>query len=165
MKLSTYKIMIICLMIVFPIVSGLIELANTAYNPAILVFGKWFVFWGIGVRLLIAGIRQIAKPNLTSEEILGIKGSEAWVLVRELGFANLGLGLIGVLSLWLTGWGYAAGLAGGLFLTLAGIGHLKKQQRNSDENLAMVTDLLVGIIGLLYFLSFVVIYIALFKLS
>jgi hypothetical protein len=80
------------LMFIFPIVSVLIEsIANKNHAGLIALIGKWFVFWAIGVRLFTAGLRQIIKPGLTSEGIFGIKGKDAWILVRELGFVRLPL--------------------------------------------------------------------------
>ena len=67
--------------------------------PLMLLVGKWFVFWGVGVRLTIAG-RQNIQPRFTSEEILGIKGDDPLPFVRELGMANLATGVVGLLSLW-----------------------------------------------------------------
>jgi hypothetical protein len=67
------------------------------------VVGKWWVFWAVGVRLLSAGIRQILQPRFTSETILGIKGAEVLMVVRELGFANAAIGTVGVASLFFSG--------------------------------------------------------------
>lgn len=156
-----YKVMALCLMVAFPVLSGIIELLVQPNSQFIEVFGRWFVFWGIGIRLFIAGVRQIAKPNLTSEGLLGIRGKEAWILVRELGLTNLGIGSIGILSLWIPGWSYAAALAGGIFLTLAGFEHIKKKRRNSDETTAMITDWVAGGVALIYLLQLVVVLLAL----
>ena len=114
------------------------------------VVGTWFVFWAVGVRLLTAGVRQVVKPGLTSEGILGIPGREAWLLVRELGFANIAIGTIGILSLWNAGWRPAAALAGGLFLVAAGVLHAVKSHRDTEENVAMVSDLVIGLLMLVY---------------
>ena len=110
------------------------------------LIGKWFVFWSVGWRLLLAGVRQIAQPEYTAREILGLKSAESWTVVRELGFGNLALGIVGVLSLWLPSWQLAAALGGGLFYLLAGINHALQKHRNRLENLAMVSDLFVGMI-------------------
>jgi hypothetical protein len=96
--------------------------------------------------LLLAGIRQIAQPEYTARAILGMKSAESWTVIRELGFGNLALGSVGVLSLWLPSWQLAAALAGGLFYTLAGINHALQKYRNRLENVAMVSDLFVGLI-------------------
>ena len=141
------------LMFIFPAVSVVVELVVNK-NPGTLmsVVGQWFVFWAVGVRLFTAGLRQIIKPGLTSEGILGIKGKQAWQLVRELGFANVSMGLIAIVSLWLPAWRPAAALAGGLFLLLAGAEHIPKKQRNFEENLAMYSDLIIGLLMIAYLL-------------
>ena len=100
------------------------------------------------MRLFTAGVRQIAKPGLTAEGILGIKDKASWQLVRELGFANTAIGVVGIISLWVSEWRLAGALAGGLFLLLAGLEHINKKHRDSDENLAMISDLWIGVIGL-----------------
>lgn len=89
------------LMFVCPALSVAVEVSvNNDHGALIDVVGKWFVFWAVGVRLFTAGMRQIARPGLTSEGILGIEGHAAWQLVRELGFANVAIGSIAVVSLW-----------------------------------------------------------------
>ena len=104
------------------------------------------MFWSVGWRLLLAGVRQIAQPEYTAREILGLQSAESWTVVRELGFGNLALGIVGVLSLWLPSWQLAAALAGGLFYAFAGINHVLQKHRNRLENVAMVSDLFVGLI-------------------
>jgi hypothetical protein len=146
-----YVFAVVFLMFIFPIISIGIELiVNKNAVPLIDLIGKWFVFWAIGVRLFTAGLRQIIKPALTSEGILGIKTKEAWQLVRELGFANVAIGLMGIISLWITGWQTASALVGGLFLFLAGIEHLPKKSRGFEENLAMYSDLFIGVLMVTY---------------
>jgi hypothetical protein len=140
-------------MFVCPAASVVIDLANGTDESTVAVVGMWFVFWAVGVRLLTAGARQVIKPALTSEGILGIPGRSAWQLVRELGFANLSLGLIGVSSLWRDDWRAPAALAGGLFLLLAGLEHVPKKTRSTEENVAMVSDLVIGLMMLGYVVS------------
>ena len=112
---------VVLFMVVLPSASVGIALADGGHGSTMEVVGTWFVFWAVGVRLFTAGVRQVVKPGLTSEGILGIPGREAWLLVRELGFANIATGTIGILSLWNAGWRSAAALAGGLFLVAAGV--------------------------------------------
>ena len=129
--------------IVLPIASGLIELAAVGGDP-VLVFGKWWVFWGVGTRLLVAGIVQASGRGPTSE----ILGSAAPTLhetqlVRELGVANIAMGIAGCLAV-VPGWALPAGVAGGGFLLVAGLMHLPKNGKNASEQLATWTDLIVG---------------------
>ena len=141
-----YYVIVATLMLAFPVLSIAIEAAHLSTDVDAVLIGKWFVFWSVGWRLLLAGVRQIAQPEYTARQILGLQSTESWTLVRELGFGNLALGIVGVLSLWLAPWQLAAALAGGLFYMLAGINHVVQKHRNRLENVAMVSDLFVGAI-------------------
>ncbi|MET0735927.1 MAG: hypothetical protein ABWY55_09865 [Microbacterium sp.] len=137
--------------VVAPLVSGLIAGIATGWEDGPLhVFGLWWVFWGIGVRLLIAGISQISRPSFTSKEILHIDAPEAAQIVQELGFMNLSIGLAAVISLLVPSWAPAIGLAGGGFLLLAGIRHIGKKGKNAKEWTAAATDLIVGVVGVAF---------------
>jgi hypothetical protein len=139
-----YFILVIGQTIVLPIVSGIIELAVVGGDP-VLVFGKWWVFWGVGTRLLVAGLVQVSGRGSTAA-ILGsaTPSVQEKQLTRELGFANLCLGLAGLLAL-VPGWALPAGFAGGIYLLIAGIMHLPKRGKNAQESLATWTDLIVGL--------------------
>lgn len=141
-------------MFLFPVLSVVTEVfVNKNHANLILLVGKWFVFWAIGVRLFTAGIRQIVKPGLTAEGILGIKDKASWTVVRELGFANFCMGLAGIISLWLTDWRPAVAFIAGLFLLLDGLMHTKNE-RNFEENIAMYSDLFLGAVMAVYLVSF-----------
>jgi hypothetical protein len=138
-----YFILVILQTIVLPIVSGIVELVAVGGDP-VLVFGTWWVFWGVGTRLLVAGVAQVSGKGPTTA-ILGATAPsvQELQLTRELGTANMGMGLAGLLAL-VPGWALPAGLAGGVFLLIAGIMHLPKKAKNAKETLATWTDLLVG---------------------
>jgi hypothetical protein len=138
-----YFILVIAQTVVLPIASGIIELAVMGGDP-VLVFGTWWAFWGVGTRLLVAGVAQVSGKGPTSA-ILGATTSsvEMQQLTRELGTANIGMGIAGLLAL-VPGWAVPAGLAGGIFLLIAGAMHLPKKGKNAQETLATWTDLIVG---------------------
>jgi hypothetical protein len=140
-----YFILVLAQTIVLPIVCGVIELLVTGGDP-VLVFGKWWVFWGVGTRLLVAGVAQVSGKGPTAA-ILGSSTSSAQEkqLTRELGTANIGMGLAGLLAL-VPGWALPAGVAGGAFLLAAGVLHLPKRGKNPQETLATWTDLVVGVV-------------------
>ena len=59
-----------------------------------------FVFFA-SVRLFLAGIMQINTPNFTAESIFGLAGERlngAIPVVRELGFSNFAVGVLGVVA-------------------------------------------------------------------
>jgi hypothetical protein len=112
--------------------------------------GESFVFWAVGVRLLIAGLRQVANPQFTAERIFNIKSAEPLPVVRELGFANTSTGI----------WESAPSLiaAGSCWRRLSAVcftdwpewGHAFKEGRNLFENVAMYSDRFVFIMLLVY---------------
>jgi hypothetical protein len=140
-----YFILVIAQTVALPVISGIVELAVAGGDP-VLVFGKWWVFWGVGTRLLVAGIAQVSGKGPTTE-ILGAAAPtvQEKQLVRELGMANVGMGLAGLLAL-VPGWALPAGLAGGIFLLIAGAMHVPKRGKNAQEALATWTDLVVGLV-------------------
>ena len=105
--------------------------------------GKWFAFWGVGMRLGIAGLRQAFNPAFTAQDIFEIEDPRVHPIVRELGFANLSLGLLGLLAL-APGWPLPAAIAGGLFFALAGWKHVNAKERNLTRTVAMVSDLFIA---------------------
>ena len=138
-------------MFVLPIGSIIAEATLSLNSNIIFLIGKWFVFWAIGIRIFTAGIRQITQPKFTAKDILGLKETESWILVRELGFANTALGVLGILSIFFQEWILPSALAGSIFLGLAGINHLLTKNKNIYEKAAMISNLLISIVLIIYF--------------
>lgn len=152
-----YYLTVVLLMFVLPIGSVLVELfAFKSSQLLISLIGKWFVFWAFGARLLLAGLRQATQPRFTAETILGIKGEESFHVVQELGFANISMGTMGIVSILSGAWILPSAIAGCLFLGLAGIRHLVKRKRNALENTAMVSNLFVSAVLLAYLAAHIV---------
>lgn len=104
------------------------------------------MFWAVGIRLLLAGVRQVLQPSFTAATIFRITDPAAEKLVTEIGFGNLSMGLIATLSLLIPGWLVPAGIAGGFYLGLAGLKHLMNAHRTREENIAMISDLFVALV-------------------
>ncbi len=87
-----YYAVIILLMVVLPAGSAVAEFLLTQGGVGwVPLIGKWYVFWAVGVRLLLAGLRQVVSPGFTAD-LLKVKDPAALTLVRELGFGNLAIG-------------------------------------------------------------------------
>jgi hypothetical protein len=146
-----YFASIILLLFILPLISIGAEATLSHQALAIMsLIGKWFVFWGAGVRLSVAGIRQVTQPCFTAEKIFGIHDPSSFPLVRELGFANLSMGLLGICSLLRVGWVLPAAIVGGLYYGLAGIGHVFQKNRNAKENIALVSDGFIFLVLLVF---------------
>ena len=115
--------------------------------------GYWFVFGRqvvcvLGCRHPTPSVRsaQIVQPRYTAETILGIKNEESHVVVRELGFANAAIAVVGIGSIIIPAWVTAGALAGGIFYGLAGVNHALRPHRNRLEVMAMISDLFVAVV-------------------
>jgi hypothetical protein len=136
-----YLGVIVLLMLVLPLLSVAAEAPMLPDAGALMgLIGKWFTFWGVGVRLFLAGLMQVFRPQFTAEDIFGIGDTGAQAIVREIGFGNLAIGTLGVLSLFFPDFLLPAAIAGGLYYGLAGIGHLARKDRNVKEQVALVSD-------------------------
>jgi hypothetical protein len=152
-KPPVYLISVLLFMLILPVASILIQWQVSKAEIGWPLIGKWFVFWSVGIRLFIAGLRQATKPAFTAKEIFHMTGDESYVVIRELGFANLCFGTLGILSLFKPEWRPAAAIAGGLYFGLAGVQHLFKKPDSRNELIAMVSDIYIFLILALY-LSF-----------
>jgi hypothetical protein len=118
--------------------------ADWGSAPLMALVGKWFVFWGVGVRLGLAGVRQIVQPGFTARDIFKLDGDAAAPLVRELGVANFGAGLVGLLSLASPSFVLPVAISAGLFYGFAGVQHWVERPKTRNEAIAMVSDLFLA---------------------
>ena len=156
-----YIIGVSAITFLLPLVSAFIEFYLYA-SPGIILLhgpvlavalgGKWFIFYAVGVRLLLGGIRQIRNPAFTSREIFHIDSSDVLPIVRELGFANLCGGLVGVISLFIPSWRIVSAFGSGLYYGIAGIYHFIKKPAGINEQFAMVTDIIIFLLLAVYIL-------------
>jgi hypothetical protein len=146
-----YVLIVIALMLALPLISIVAQVFLTDHGALhaasyLVVVAKWYVFWAVGMRLGLAGLRQIIQPRYTVETILGLKGAEALFFVRELGFANVAIGSVGIVSLFAPSWAAPAALLGAIYYGLAGIAHCFHKGRNRLENVALVSDLFAAVV-------------------
>jgi hypothetical protein len=137
-----YFAIVFFLMLVAPLGAIVIEhsLLHSA-APLMSLVGKWFVFWAVGVRLALAGLRQYFQPRFTAEQIFEIHNDDALPLVRELGIANFAAGVVGILSLLRPDFVLPSAIAAAIFYGVAGFRHAVQPTRNAKEAFAMATDL------------------------
>jgi len=136
-----YIAIVVLTMFALPVISMFCELAVHPTAPMVFLLGRWFVFWGVGIRLGLAGLRQFFQPSFTARDIFGLTGDEALRLVRELGVANFASAVVGVLSLAIPSFTLPIAISAGIFYGVAGVGHLATRSRSRTEQVAMVSDL------------------------
>lgn len=149
-----YILLVLLQTLILPLVSSIIHLVVAGGSPLV-VLGVWWAFWGVGTRLFVAGISQLANPARTTKGILGIEDKSAELVVHELAYANLSMGAVALVAAFVPGWGILGALPGALYLGLAGFRHVVKKGKNREELVATWTDILVfvmvvlGVVGLL----------------
>jgi hypothetical protein len=150
-KINLYLINVLATMLILPLLSTALEVAVKKIPLSVELTAKYFIGWAIGVRLLIAGLRQSTRPQFTAEQIFNIRDSrESHPIIRELGFANICLGLIGIISIFNSQWRLPAAAAGGLYFGFAGLMHAFRKAASRNELTAKISDLFIFGIALLY---------------
>ncbi len=139
-----YYAIVLPLTLLLPVICVAAQASAEARPEVLLLAGKWWVFWAGGVRLLLAGFRQVAQPSFTAREIFQLRETESFAVVRELGFANLAMGTIAFLSLWFPAWLVPAALANALYYGFAAVNHARdRAPKNGLRLTAMLTDFVV----------------------
>ncbi len=149
---KTYFTAVIVLTFLLPTIGCLVEMIvvkDTPFTAALA--GKWFIFSAVGLRLFAAGIKQITDPAFTAKQIFAIDSPESLPIVRELGFANLCFGLIGIVSLFIPEWRTVSAFGSGLYYGIAGVQHIVKKPEEPNERLALITDMIIFVILAAYF--------------
>ncbi len=146
-----YLAAVLLLLVILPLASVAAQffLSRHAVDAVFLV-GRWFAFWAVGIRLFTAGVRQVIQPRFTAEEIFGAYENGSLALVREIGFANLSMGTLGICSLFRADWIVPAAIVGGLYYGLAASLHIGRKTKNAKEYTAMISDAFVFLVLLLF---------------
>jgi len=135
------------IMVFLPLISILIDIKKKGFSFDILI--KWILFWTIGFRSVTAGIVQIAFPSYTAKLIFELSGDDFYIVIRELGMANLSIGLVAMLSLKKQEWVNPISLIYITFFSLLSINHIYNFQAGMNELISLIFD--VGVVVLLTF--------------
>ena len=146
-----YFISVSLMTFVIPVIGFLVEQFSTNIPLSFELFGKWFIFSAVGLRLFVAGLQQSIKPQFTAKEIFHIHNTESFIIVRELGFANICFGVVGIVSLFKSEWRIVSAVASGLYYAFAGLLHIIKKPISINERFALWTDVFIFTILLAYF--------------
>ena len=145
-----YLISVSLMTFVIPIAGFLAEHFIQNNPLTFVLFAKWFIFSAVGLRLFVAGIQQSTNPAFTAKEIFHIDSPDSFPIVRELGFANLCFGVVGIVSLFKPEFRVVSALASGLYYGLAGAMHFVKKPAGINETFALWTDLIIFAVLLTY---------------
>ena len=140
-KIGLYEVSVITCFALLPILAVIVDIF--ILRSQVNVFGvmyKWFVFSGVGLRLFTAGLKQVTNPSFTAKEIFKTSEEKSFLIVKEVGLANISIGLVGILSLFFSEFRLAVSIVGGLYFGLAGCLHLFNNVRSREEIFPMISD-------------------------
>ena len=138
-----YLVVVSLLTFVFPLIGFFTEHLINNVDLTFSLFGKWFIFSAVGLRLFLAGIRQTITPAFTAQQIFHIDSPDVLPVIREVGFANLCFGLVGIISVCKPEWRIVSAFASGLYYGFAGLQHLIKKPAGINERFALWTDIII----------------------
>jgi hypothetical protein len=128
-------------MLILPIGSVAIARGVDPTAAWIDLIGLWFVFWAG-----LAGVRQILRPEFTARDIFKLEGEGPLAIVRELGFANLAIGIVGLLAVLFPSFVLPSAIYASIFYAAAGAMHVREPDRGLNENVAMLSDLFMALV-------------------
>jgi len=144
---------IIALTFVVPMAGFIVDYFTIDAALSFESFSRWFIFSAVGLRLFFAGMKQIKDPEFTAKQIFKIDGSDSFPILRELGFANICFGLVGIVSFFVPEWRIVCAFASGLYFGFAGLQHGSQKSSGINEKVALWTDLLIFVFLLIYFIQ------------
>lgn len=140
-------------MLILPLVSIAIDHAfHPGASSVFFLIGRWFVFWGVGVRLVLAGMRQFFQPSFTAEQIFHATSGDVLPIIRELGLANFSTGVVALLSLAMPSFVLPAAISAAIYYGVAGVRHFAERNCSRNENIAMGSDLFMALV-LMFFVG------------
>lgn len=148
-----YIISVSVLTFIIPLIGCLAEFKVSGEVLNFTLFCKWFIFSAVGLRLFLAGIKQVKNPAFTAKQIFHIDSPDSFPILRELGFANICFGLVGIISLFKQEWMIVSAFASGIYYGIAGFQHALKKTAGINEKFALWTDLFIFAVLLIYFIQ------------
>lgn len=138
-------------MLILPLVSIAIDYdLHPSASSIVFLVGRWFVFWGVGVRLALAGMRQFFQPSFTAKQIFHSTSEDVLPIIRELGLANFSAGVVALISLIMPSFIFPSAIFAVIFYGVAGLRHIAERSRSFNENLAMVSDIFIAIVLMIF---------------
>lgn len=135
---------------VFSFVGDWIWNGNKDLFPGI--YAKWVIFWGIGLRYIISGFYFVYDPFQIGKE--SRSGHDAIArLAKDLGWAEVCIGLLGVVSLFEPGIRWVAGMVGGLLSGITGARHFTLDTLSKKDRLWTYINIVVFILVIIYLID------------
>ena len=124
-------------------------------NRFIEVFLLWFLGFGIGIGSIFNGLFQVFSPEMVAQSV----GWPNTPFLREVGFANISYGILGLLSIKYRSFWAPTIIAYTVFMWGAAIGHIYSIQQTGNlaagnAGAVLYLDILMPIVFILLFIAY-----------
>lgn len=148
--INPYLITVLATTLILPLTFAAGASRYTPSAPYLDRLETWFLVYAVGLRLLVAGLRQLIDPMFTLQKIFLIDDARSAKIVQELGIHNIALGSAALACVISQSSTLTIELMAGLFFGLAGILHLSRPNRSFNQTVAMISDIVIAL-TLLFF--------------
>lgn len=141
------------LTIVLPFAAMCIEAVGSKGQLSVAVVAKWFLFFAVGIRFMLGGIRQAIGAKRKTGEIFYIEKKQCCPIVKELGFANLSLGVVAAISLVIPSWRVVSAFSSCLYYGAAAVSYFFMKRASANETFIMISNSCISLILLILLLE------------
>jgi len=113
------------------------------------IIKNWFIFWSLGIRLILAGVIQIFNPKYT-DNLLQL-GLNNFSIIQELGIANITIGTMCIVSFFKTNLQKYVCFCSSFFWLGLSINHILNL-KSFNDTFSLITDVVLMTISLYFFL-------------
>lgn len=148
---NSYLLAIIILTIILPLILSSVQWLWDSPVPYVSLLAQWFLFSAVGLRLFIAGIIQLFRPEFTLHHIFKITDDKSTQLVQEIGLHNLILGIAALLiPLYFYPHQFIIASMAGTYFGAAGLLHMTRKHASMNHKIAMISDLFIALMMIVF---------------
>ncbi len=120
-----YNLFLLLTSSVFPIVTSIVDIYihNEKYSN-LNIWYKWFLFWSIGIRLLLIGIKKVLFPLFYIKKVYKSYCNQPNI-IKDFGFSYISIGILGIISLFYDNWKFPTYITGSILYLLIGLNYFK----------------------------------------
>ncbi len=121
-----YNLFLLLTCTLFPIITAIIDIKTSNnkfddYN----IWYKWFLFWTIGIRLFLIGIKKVIYPLFYIKKVYKSYCNQPNI-IRDFGFSYISIGILGILSIFNRSWQFPTFITGLILYSLIGLNYFKE---------------------------------------
>lgn len=138
--------------VLLPFIAICVEAIRSDGRILATVIEKWFLFFAIGMRFLLGGIRRTARIKFRTGKIFHIEKRKCCPVLRELGITNFSFGTVAVISFFIPSWRNITAFGSCLYYGAAAFSELLIKQAGMNHVFMLFSNVCIFLILLLLLL-------------